>query len=284
MIIKKTNILSDKQIKDIKALEDIVFKDEDLKNNAFLSNEINFDKKVPCFYFAYEKDKLVAFLNTFIPSSSEGEVIAFTHPQFRGRGYFKALFQCAKEELLEVGIEKVLLAIEPESKNGFAVLKRFKEASWEHSEYKMLHNGLEDIPKYSHLNFIELDNLNREIYVGINLEAFPSLEYNQNFIDTIIDSESRKGYIAYENEIPIGAFALKYEEEEAYIYNVGINSKYRGKGFGKELMGYAINKGLEKCDKVVLDVDSNNPIALNLYKKCCFRIDCQVDYYNYKLI
>lgn len=284
MMIEKTNILSDEQIKDIKALEDIVFKEEDLKNNAFLSNEINFDKTVPCFYLAYEKDELTSFLNTFIPSPSEGEVIAFTHPQFRGRGYFKALFQCAKEELIEVGIEKVLLAIEPKSKSGIAVLERFKETKWEHSEYKMIHNGHEGIPKYSHLNFIELDNLNREIYVGINLEAFPNLEYNQNFIDTIIDSESRKGYIAYENEIPIGAFALKYDKEEAYIYNVGINSKYRGRGFGKELMGYAIKVGLAKCDKAVLDVDSSNPIALNLYKKCGFKTDCQVDYYDYKLI
>ncbi|MBY0754028.1 GNAT family N-acetyltransferase [Clostridium sardiniense] len=284
MMIEKTNILSDEQIKDIKALEDIVFKEENLKNNAFLSNEINFDKTVPCFYMAYEKDELVAFLNTFIPSPSEGEVIVFTHPKFRRKGYFKALFQCAKEELLKAGIEKVLLAIEPKSKSGFAVLGRFNEAKWEHSEYKMAHDGVEGIPKYSHLNFIELDNSNREIYVGINLESFSNLEYNPNFIDTIIDSESRKGYIAYENEIPIGAFALKYDKEEAYIYNVGINSKYRGRGFGKELMGYAIKVGLAKCDKAVLDVDSSNPIALNLYKKCGFKTDCQVDYYDYKLI
>lgn len=283
MIIEKTNILSDKQIKAIKDLEDIIFKEEGLKNNAFLSNEINFDKTVPCFYLAYEKDELVAFLNTFIPSPSEGEVIAFTHLKFREKGYFKELFKCAKEELLEVGIEKVLLAVEPKSKSGIAVLEKFKEAKWEHSEYKMAHDGLEDIPKYPDLSFIELNNSNREIYVGINLEAFPGLEYNKNFIDTIINSESRKGYIVYENETPIGAFALKYDKEEAYVYNVGINSKYRGKGFGVELMGYAIKDGIEKCDKVVLDVDSNNPIALNLYKKCGFKIDCQVDYYDYKL-
>lgn len=284
MRIEKTNILSDKQIKSIKGLEYTVLKEENLKNNAFLSNEINFNKTVPCFYLAYEKDELVAFLNTFIPSTSEGEVIALTHPKFREKGYFKALFQCAKEELLKVGVEKVLLSIEPKSKSGLAVLKKFKEVKWEHSEYKMVHDGLEDIPKYSHLNFIELDNLNREIYVGINLESFPGLEYNKNFIDTIIDSESRKGYIAYENEVPIGAFALKYDKEEAYIYNFGINPKYRGNGFGKELIGYAINEGFKECDKVVLDVDSNNPIAFNLYKKCGFKIDYQVDYYDYKLV
>lgn len=284
MIIEKTNILSNKQIKAIKDLEDIVFKEECLKNNAFLSNEINFDKTVPCFYLAYEKDELIAFLNTFIPSPSEGEVIAFTHPKFREKGYFKELFKCAKEVLLEVGIEEVLLSIEPKSKSGIAVLEKFKEAKWEHSEYKMVHDGLEGIPKYLDLHFIELDNSNREIYVGINLESFPGLEYNKNFIDTIINSESRKGYIVYENDTPIGAFAIKYDKEEAYIYNVGIASKYRGRGFGKELIGYAINKGIEKCDRVVLDVDSNNPIAFNLYKKCGFKIDYQVDYYDYKLI
>jgi len=40
---------------------------------------------------------------------------------------------------------------------------------------------------------------------------------------------------------------------------------------------------MKKADKVVLDVDSENPTAFYVYKKCGFGIDFQVDYYKYGL-
>ncbi len=48
------------------------------------------------------------------------------------------------------------------------------------------------------------------------------------------------------------------------------------------MVGFALNEGLKKPDKVVLDVDSENSTAFNLYKKCGFQIDFQVDYYRYE--
>ncbi len=116
MRIEMTNKLTENQITEILNLETVLFGEDALENHAFLSNEINFDKTVQCFYMGYENDVLVAFLTTFIPTSYEGEILAVTHPDYRRRGYFKKLFQCAKETLLLKGINKVLLVVEPKAK------------------------------------------------------------------------------------------------------------------------------------------------------------------------
>jgi ribosomal protein S18 acetylase RimI-like enzyme len=42
---------------------------------------------------------------------------------------------------------------------------------------------------------------------------------------------------------------------------------------------FALMRGLKKTQTVVLDVDSNNPAAFELYKQCGFKVDFQVDYY-----
>ncbi len=282
MRIEMTNKLTENQITEILNLETVSFGEDALENHAFLSNEINFDKTVQCFYMGYENDVLVAFLTTFIPTSYEGEILAVTHPEYRGRGYFKKLFQCAKETLLSKGINKVLLVVEPKSRSGVEVLKSFKYSKLERSEYRMSYSGSKTLIEYPNLKFFQVNNENKEIFAKITREAFPDLEDSSNFIDTVIYSENRKGYISYREGVPVGVFDFNYEEGHAFLYGVAIAIPYRGKGFGKQLVGFALNEGLKKSDKVVLDVDSENPAAFNLYKKCGFQIDFQVDYYRYE--
>lgn len=282
MRIETTNRLTENQITEILNLETVAFQADALENHAFLSNEINFDKTLQCFYMGYEKDKLSAFLTTFMPTSYEAEVLAVTHPDYRGKGCFKKLFQAAKETLLLAGINKILLVVEPKSKSGVEVVKNFERAKLERSEYRMSCNGSKTLPEYPDLQFFEVNNQNKEIFAEITRDVFPDLEERSNFIDTVISSKNRKGYIAYKEEIPVGVFDFNYEEGDTFLYGVGVATPYRGKGFGKQLVGFALNDGLKKFDKVVLDVDSENPIAFNLYKKCGFQIDFQVDYYRWE--
>ncbi|OFI07764.1 mycothiol acetyltransferase [Clostridium acetireducens DSM 10703] len=68
------------------------------------------------------------------------------------------------------------------------------------------------------------------------------------------------GQIIIQNNIPI-------------IVNVGILNSYRGKGYGEELLKYLINiLKIEGFKKAYINVDMNNTIALNLYKKLGFKI------------
>lgn len=283
MKIKKCSVLTDSEKNEILELENMAFKDEHLENHAFLSNEINFDKNLECFYMAYDNNKLIGFLTTFIPTSNEAEVLAVVHPEYRQKGCFNMLFQAAKEILLCAGIKNILLVMEAKSKSGLKALKKFQGCRLEHSEYRMSYEKFDNIQKYNDLAFSEVNVENKKIFSDITLDAFNDIDENDNFIDTVIESEDREGYIAYNNNIPIGVFDYNYEDNDAFLYGVAIKSDYRGKGFGKQLISFALEEGLKKRNKVVLDVDSNNPIAFNLYKKCGFKVDFQVDYYRYKI-
>lgn len=283
--IKKCSVLTESEKNEILKLENMAFKEEQLENHAFLSNEINFDKNLECFYMAYDNNKLIGFLTTFIPTSNEAEILAVVHPEYRQKGCFSMLFEAAKEILLRAGIKNILLVIEAKSQSGLKVLKKFKGYELEHSEYRMSYEKSDTIPEYNDLSFSEVNYENKKIFSDITLEAFNDLDENENnsFIDSVIECEDREGYIAYNNDIPIGVFDYNYEDGDAFLYGVAIQSDYRGKGFGKQLIGFALEEGLKKRNKIVLDVDSNNPIAFNLYKKCGFKIDFQVDYYKYKI-
>ena len=285
MKIKKCSALTDDEKNEILDLENIAFKEDKLENHAFLSNEINFDKNLECFYMAYDNNKLVGFLTTFIPTSNEAELLSVVHPEYRQKGCFNMLLEAAKETLLCAGVKNILFVIETKSKTGLKALKKFKGCKIDHSEYRMSYEKSDNIPKYNDLSFSKVNYENKKIFSDITLEAFNDLDEDENdgFIDTVIECEDREGYIAYNNDIPVGVFDYNYEEGDAFLYGVAIQSDYRGKGFGKQLIGFALEEGLKKRNKIVLDVDSNNPIAFNLYKKCGFKIDFQVDYYKYKI-
>ncbi|MBE6071743.1 MAG: GNAT family N-acetyltransferase [Clostridium butyricum] len=283
MEIKKCSVLTESEKKEILELENMAFKDEKLENHAFLSNEINFDKNLECFYMAYDNKKLIGFLTTFIPTSNEAEVLAVVHPEYRQKGCFNMLFQAAKEILLCAGIKNILLVIEAKSKSGLKALKKFEGCKLEHSEYRMFYEKFDNIPEYNDLSFSEVNSENKKIFSDITLDAFNDLDENDSFIDTVIECKDRDGYIAYNNNIPVGVFDYNYEDNDAFLYGVAIKSDYRGKGFGKQLIGFALYEGLKKRNKIVLDVDSNNPIAFNLYKKCGFKVDFQVDYYSFHI-
>ncbi|MGL4773376.1 MAG: GNAT family N-acetyltransferase [Clostridium sp.] len=279
MRIKKCNVLSEKQIKEVLDLQELCYSYEELENKVFLSNEINYYKELDCFYLAYEGGDLISFLTTFVPTSDEGEILGFTHPKFRNNGYFKALFKDACENLLQFNIHKVLFAIEPKSDNGVSFVKSFKEAVLIRSEYRMVYNKDEDLK--CKLNFVKVDKSNKEIFSILLGEVFNDLKKDTRLADAVIDSENRSGFMALYNGKEVGTFSLNLEEGEMFLHAFGVHKDFRGKGFGEEIIKYAITEGKKRSKRIILDVDSNNPIAFNLYKKIGFVIEFQVDYYEY---
>lgn len=283
MIIESTRLLTESQTAAVVALENLSFKEDALENHAFLSSEINFDVNFPCFYLGYEGEDLVAFLTTFAPISMEAEILAVTHPDHRRKGYFKTLLAAARAELLGKGISSILFAAEPKSKPLPHVIASLGNPPLERSEYTMSCSKTAGIA-VGGLTFERVTLANRVVFTAITMEAFPDIEPNSSFISKIIKSPTRMGYIAYNNGVPIGVFDLNFKDEgTVYLYGVAVAKSYRGQGFGKALVWQALVEGLNRSQKMVLDVDSDNPVAFSLYKNSGFAIDFQVDYYRYAL-
>ncbi|QTA37449.1 GNAT family N-acetyltransferase [Thermosipho ferrireducens] len=64
-----------------------------------------------------------------------------------------------------------------------------------------------------------------------------------------------------------------FKQDEYYISNIAVYPEYRGKGIGKQLLKAAENEVLSHdYNYLVLDVESDNDVAVKLYKKFGFKI------------
>jgi ribosomal-protein-alanine N-acetyltransferase len=70
--------------------------------------------------------------------------------------------------------------------------------------------------------------------------------------------------------------------DEAEILNIVIDSCYRGKSFGKQLLNYAIEDiKNKKCLVIFLEVAKKNIVAVNLYSKFDFiKYNIRKNYYK----
>lgn len=276
--IVSCSALTPTQCTEIERLQAAVYTAEKLQNTAWLSNEINFDRDVPCFFLGYEGEELVSFLTLFLPTRGEGEVTAFTAISHRGRGYFTALLDTARRVLRENGVPHLLLALEPASRSGMAYLKKhFPAAKHSHTEWRMT-----CVPNYVSLpENITVERVTAEKsedYVSVVLKEYGG---DRDAVLVRLSAEERMTYLVRDAGTPVGVFALA-EGEALTLFGVVTAENLRGRGYGNCIVRAALNKAYEAGKNIELDVDSENPPALHLYRKYGFEPTFEVQYWRAK--
>lgn len=286
MYIFETAVLTPRQTEQVRALEQAACVPEALENGAWLSNELNFDRALPCFYLAWPQDAPgpedapAAFLTLFLPTREQAEVVAFTHPAHRRRGYFKALCARAAARCRAAGIPEFLFAVEPRSAGGRAVLETTPGCVWSHSEYRMEYTGPAPVPA-GRLALQRVDADGAEPY-RLFLENDMGEADVDNYVAASVENPERAAYLAMLDGAPVGMFHINLGEHpgRAFLYGVGISPGRRGQGLGQELMLLALAEARAMRDGVVLDVDSGNAPAYHIYQKLGFCVTFQVDYFR----
>jgi ribosomal protein S18 acetylase RimI-like enzyme len=95
-----------------------------------------------------------------------------------------------------------------------------------------------------------------------------------------INTKTHHLYSIYDKESnkKIGIIWFKINEnsssnQQMFLYDILINEKYRGKGFGTQTMKKLEEKAKElKCNKISLHVFAHNNPAISLYKKMGYKI------------
>ncbi|MEG1255578.1 GNAT family N-acetyltransferase [Clostridium sp.] len=284
MKILELQELNEQQIKDIRKLEGICKEYDGIKGDVFLSNELNFNKEIKCYFLSYEGETLISFIYMFMPTLQEAEVSAYTLPDERQKGYFKLLLEKAVEELNNYGVRKILFVHEPKSKNAKCVLKRL-DVKYDFSEYLLVYDSTNSLECNSKLKLVPVQKENVNEIAALHVDIFnKSLEIGQSMVNRALDSEDRIPYMAKLNNEIIGIGSISLENKDGFICGLGISSKHQGKGYGKEILNLLIEKMLTMdINDILLEVDSENHIAYNLYTKSGFKIKTQFDYYRYLL-
>jgi len=81
----------------------------------------------------------------------------------------------------------------------------------------------------------------------------------------------------------VGSLVLVYDEDKASIFSVEVLSKYRGRGYGKQLVENAITRCRQKnCKSIELNTETDNKVANSLYTKLGFNLNgLKYDFNNY---
>lgn len=111
-------------------------------------------------------------------------------------------------------------------------------------------------------NYKLIKDLQQDIYTR---------NWNEGEIEHLLKKGGGQGLIIYLRKKPIGYCFFRNLVDEAEILSLEIKSKYRNKGFGlllfKKVELYFADKKICKC---FLEVNKNNNLAINFYKKIGF--------------
>ena len=212
MKILELHELNKQQIKDIRKLEDICKEKDGLKGEVFLSNELNFNKEVNCYFLLYEGETLISVLSMFIPTTQEAEVSAYTLPDERQKGYFKLLLEKAVEELSNYGVSKILFVHEPKSKSAKCVLKKL-DVKYDFSEYLLVYDLTNSLDCSSKLKLVPVQKENVNEIAVLHVDIFhKSLEVGKSMVNRYLNSEDRIPYMAKLNDEIIGVGSISFRK------------------------------------------------------------------------
>ncbi len=219
------------------------------------------------FFLAYEEcassvPVLVCALALIMPETDgfdeTAECLAFTHPSFRKKGYFSAVFDEAGAEFEETSL---LIPVDGQDPAVVPVLETIG-AEYDSCEYRMElclscpcpQKGL--VPSGRLLVCRSVENLDSTVSYSFSLAA----------------DESH----------PIAACRTASFGANVCLFAFLVEEDFRGRGLGEEALLSVIEILRSRGNAVLfLHVSGDNDAAVNLYKKTGFRITETLSYYLY---
>ena len=104
----------------------------------------------------------------------------------------------------------------------------------------------------------------------IQKEAF-NKQSPEDFINCINRSEVYGYFCLIENDVVIGYYGVSSIADDGELLTIALSSEKRGRGYASLMMRSAILQvGLKGSNKIFLEVNEKNIVAINLYKKFGF--------------
>ncbi|NQT60510.1 MAG: GNAT family N-acetyltransferase [Bacteroidetes bacterium] len=235
-------------------------------------------------FLLYSDNQLLSVISLFAPKKTEAELLAFTLPLHRRKGYFWKLLQEVETELKRRETNSILFVCNHISKEGnLTILKT--AAAYEYSEFLMSYdrNGKCSIVGAGKVAIVKAREHDKSRLAQINKNAFIiDDEEAIEIIDGIFKSDRRKLYsILYENVL-VGMIGIYAEIDRKYIYGFCVDKEYQGQGIGKQALQNIVNVCLKEkstCE-IVLEVQTDNENALKLYTQVGFHVVTEFRYYR----
>ncbi|MBQ8815634.1 MAG: GNAT family N-acetyltransferase [Lachnospiraceae bacterium] len=258
------------------------------------------------FFLLYDKGQLMSVIHLFYPDGIAGELIGFTHPNFRSNGYFKQLLSLAADYAEEIGLEQVYVISDGNSPDADKALAALGLEA-EYAEY-MLGKSLGIPPVQGSPSTIPSDSFsvngsdsaalsNTAVCTATRISVQETSAtlltaglFAEIFQADIAQCEAYLEEISSDSRIhtcvldlagkPIGQTQLTFMGDMAYLSGFGILPEYRRQGFGLMFLN-ELEMLLKKqsITQLTLQVSSQNKTALSLYRKDGFETLEALHYY-----
>ena len=229
------------------------------------------------FFVLYDQGVLISVLHLFYPDRTVGELIGFTHPDHRKKGYFRRLLDAAADYAEEIGLEQLYVITDGNSPDGIQALIRLG-LEREYTEF-MLQKSLSDKPSSSSdaYDVAEPSSLSVSMFSEI-FGAVP--EECDAYVADIADDDRIHTFVFTQNEIPVGQVQITLMDDAAYLSGFGILPAYRRQGYAtlflQKLEQLLHARGITM---LTLQVSDKNKPALSLYRKDGFQTLEALSYY-----
>ncbi|WP_114570089.1 GNAT family N-acetyltransferase [Exiguobacterium flavidum] len=232
-------------------------------------------------YAIYDGDSLVGYLQAFAYLPTEWEINAFVDPDYRKQGVLKTLVDAAKADAKEAGVEAFTFVFDENSKSGGGVLEHWN-AEYRMTEYNMTLKKAQLFLKADpDFELREATDADRPFIVETLGLAFGNAPEEAEAIYQAIESEDRITYIGVAHGKPVGVIrAFLASETAASIHAFAVRPEEQGKGYGKKMLKLMV-QALFRTGRtqIELDVETDNDLALELYKDAGFAVERGYHFY-----
>jgi ribosomal protein S18 acetylase RimI-like enzyme len=243
-------------------------------------------------FLYYADGVLVGYLALDRHGTQEKELTGMVHPDQRHKGIFFALLGAARQDCVRRGIRRLLLVCEHGSFSGQALVAALG-ARPRFSEHEMVLETLREKLAFDERLFLRqagMDDLDALVTI-MREDSHEPVEELQAFVIQVLQEPGCQIFIASLGEgsvsckESIGCLRLYELADQIGIYGFVVRPAYRGRGFGRQILTETIQGILVRSQKrIMLEVDTENGVALALYRSCGFKESRTYGYYSLDLV
>ncbi len=274
------------QLDEIQELESVCRTFDNTISSISFAQELNFNEDMDSFFFAYEDDKLVGMISVFAPVKGKAELSAFVLPQKREQGVFKSLLKKAAAVLEKYEVHEVYFVHDEANKAGAAVLEKL-ETTLSHSEYLLVYdknfNSTVQSPQVS-IKETYAKDIKESVRLAIEIFGGEEKQWTALYAKSYTSPKARCFTADYGGET-FGICSVNNTDKGLFLFSLGILPAFRSKGLGRSML-FAMTGMLssESLADILLEVDSENIAAYNLYTTSGFKKKVRFDYHELSLI
>jgi len=241
-------------------------------------------------FLFYQRNALLGSLLLDRYHSDMKEVTAMVHPDFRRRGIFHTLLGAASQESRRRGIHRLLFPCETTSLSGRAFLQHIA-ARQEFAEHRMVLRRFQPrlrTDEHLHVRAACEGDL-EELAQVLAADFHGNLEHARQHLLRTFERPHQQFYLATYGPAgsaePMGILRVEEEPAELGVYGFFVRPQYRGRGHGRQILEETIAAIRDDSQKpLMLEVETQNLNALNLYLSLGFVIERTYEYYGFALL